>query len=420
MDKILIYGPSRLHGTVSISGAKNAALPILAATLLSSGWNELNNVPDLKDIDTIIVLLKHLGVQIEKKGRQVMVNANRVERYDAPYELVKTMRASILVLGPLLARFSQARVSLPGGCAIGERPINFHLQALKKLGADIHIEQGYVCATAKQLVGAHISFEMPTVTGTENIMMAASLAKGTTIMDGAAREPEIEDLAALLNKMGAKITGAGTSRITIEGVSELKATSYSVMPDRIEAGTFLIAAAAAGGQIEIENCHPAHLNTAIEKLKSAGVKISTTENAIIVSADGSFHSLHIETAPYPGFPTDLQAQMMVFLSQISGESQLVENIFENRFNHVAELRRMGAYIQVKGKTAWIKGRASLSGAPVMATDLRASASLIIAGLVARGKTEISRVYHLDRGYEYLDEKLLKLGVRIERLRTKER
>lgn len=398
-----------------MSGAKNAALPILAASLLSSGWNEISNVPNLKDIETIITLLRHLGVAIEKRQENICLNSDRVSCFEAPYDLVKTMRASVLTLGPLIARFGRARVSMPGGCAIGERPINIHLSALEKLGAAIHLEKGYVIAEASQLQGTKISFDTLTVTGTENIMMAATLAKGTTILENAAKEPELVDLANFLNRMGASISGAGTDTIVIEGVSQLKAASYSVMQDRIEAGTLVIAAAAAGGKILVKQCEPKHIEALLDKLRRGGISIHTTDDSILVESSGEFERMQIQTQPYPGFPTDLQAQMMVLLTRAKGTSVMVENIFENRFNHVGELRRMGANILIEGRSAVIEGGATLSGAPVMATDLRASASLVIAGLIANGKTEISRVYHLDRGYESLEKKLFHLGGVIERL-----
>lgn len=414
MDKIFIWGPNRLEGQVSVSGAKNAALPILASALLASGWSDISNVPHLKDIETILSLLSHLGVQIDKKGDLHRLNSDSVRCLEAPYELVNTMRASVLVLGPLVARFKKAKVSLPGGCAIGERPINLHLDALEKLGAKITLDKGYVVAEAKELKGTKICFDTSTVTGTENIMMAAVLARGVTVLENAAKEPEVIDLANALNKMGAFIAGAGTDTITIEGVRELKGTSHSVMQDRIEAGTLLLAVAATGGKVEIQNCDPIHLDVVIEKLLSSGIKISTTKNSIFVESDRTIQKMHVQTQPYPGFPTDLQAQMMVLMTQAQGTSLITESIFENRFNHVAELRRMGAHITIDGRSAMIEGRKALSGAPVMATDLRASACLVIAGLLAQGKTEISRVYHLDRGYERLDQKLKKLGARIER------
>lgn len=398
-----------------MSGAKNAALPILAASLLSSGWNEISNVPNLKDIETIITLLRHLGVAIEKRQENICLNSDRVSCFEAPYDLVKTMRAAVLALGPLIARFGRARVSMPGGCAIGERPINLHLSALEKLGAAIHLEKGYVIAEASRLQGTKISFDTLTVTGTENIMMAATLAKGTTILENAAKEPELVDLANFLNRMGASISGAGTDTIVIEGVSQLKAASYSVMQDRIEAGTLVIAAAAAGGKILVKQCEPKHIEALLDKLRRGGISIHTTDDSILVESIGKFERMQIQTQPYPGFPTDLQAQMMVLLTRAKGTSVMVENIFENRFNHVGELRRMGANILIEGRSAVIEGGATLSGAPVMATDLRASASLVIAGLIANGKTEISRVYHLDRGYESLEKKLFHLGGVIERL-----
>lgn len=415
MSKMIVYGPSRLEGTVSISGAKNAALPILVSCLLSSGWNKISHVPQLKDIETTLMLLTHLGVQVHRVHDCVQINSDTTSCYRAPYELVKTMRASILVLGPLLARFGKAEVSLPGGCAIGERPINLHLAGLEKLGATIRLENGYVIAEAKQLQGTSICFDIPTVTGTENLMMAATLAKGTTVLENAAKEPEIVDLANYLNAMGARIVGAGMDKVVIEGVSSLEASSYSIMADRIEAGTVLIAVCAAGGKVDIKNCNPSHLDVLIDKLKSAGMKIESETDSIHVESDQQVGVLKIQTKPYPGFPTDLQAQMMVMLTQAAGTSIITENIFENRFNHVGEFRRMGANITIDGRSAVIEGGKKLNGAPVMATDLRASASLVIAGLIAEGKTEISRLYHLDRGYENLHEKLFKLGARIERL-----
>ncbi len=415
MEKITVYGPTKLNGEVTIGGAKNAALPILASTLLCSGWSTISNVPHLKDIETILELLKHLGARVERAGDQVRINSDGLSCFDAPYDLVSTMRASILVLGPLLARFKKAQVSLPGGCAIGERPINLHLMALEKLGAKIQLEKGYVIATAEELRGSRICFDIPTVTGTENIMMAAALARGETVLENCAKEPEVVDLAHALNRMGADIRGAGTDLITIEGVQELKSISYSVMQDRIEAGTFLIAVAATGGKVQINHCETKHLDVLIDRLSSSGVQISQSETSLTVESDGQIDKMHLQTQPFPGFPTDLQAQMMVLLTKAKGTSVITENIFENRFNHVAELRRMGAQITIDGRTAIIEGPKTLSGAPVMATDLRASASLVIAGLIAQGKTEISRVYHLDRGYDALDKKLFSLGAQIERM-----
>lgn len=411
----MIYGPTRLSGNIAVSGAKNAALPILAASLLATGRSRISRVPDLKDIITIIKLLENLGVKIEQKEDVLTIDSNSIHHFEAPYELVKTMRASVLVLGPLLTRFQKAKVSLPGGCAIGARPINLHLAGLAKMGAEICLENGYVVAEATRLRGATIYFDTVTVTGTQNLMMAAALAEGTTILENAAREPEIIDVAHYLNKMGAKITGAGTDTIFIEGVKELHGTDYEVMPDRIETGTILIAVAVAGGNVTIQNCIPTHVEALIERIVSSDIKIETSENSMRVVSTGRIEKMKLQTQPYPGFPTDLQAQMMVLLTQAEGTSFIAENIFENRYNHVAELCRMGATISVDGKMAVIEGKTILSGAPVMATDLRASACLVIAGLIAEGKTEISRIYHLDRGYEKLHEKLLKLGARIERM-----
>lgn len=398
-----------------MSGAKNAALPILAATLLSTGWNEISNIPKLKDIETIIALLRYMGIAVEEEesGHKIHLCSDDVSCFEAPYDLVKTMRASALVLGPLVARFGRAKVSMPGGCAIGERPINLHLTALEKLGATIELEKGYVHARADKLKGARISFDTVTVTGTENVMMAAALAKGTTVLENAAREPEVVDLANLLNRMGGSISGAGTDTIIIEGVSELNGCSYSVLQDRIEAGTLAIAVAAAGGRVLIKQCEPKHLETLLDKLEKGGISVTTGDDSILIESEGGIEKMQIQTQPYPGFPTDLQAQMMVLLTRAKGTSVVVENIFENRFGHVGELRRMGAHILIEGRSAVIEG-GSLSGAPVMATDLRASASLIIAGLIAHGKTEISRIYHLDRGYESLEKKLFHLGAAIER------
>lgn len=410
---MIVYGPSRLQGEVSVSGAKNAALPILAATLLSTGRNEISNVPKLKDIETMVALLRYMGATVEENGHKIHLRSDDVSCFEAPYDLVKTMRASALVLGPLVARFGRAKVSMPGGCAIGERPIHLHLAALEKLGATIELEKGYVHARADKLRGARISFDTVTVTGTENVMMAAALAEGTTILENAAREPEVADLANLLNRMGGSISGAGTDTIVIEGVSELAGTSYSVLQDRVEAGTLAIAAAAAGGSVLIKQCEPKHIETLLDKLKKGGISVTTGDDFVRVESEGGIEKMQIQTQPYPGFPTDLQAQMVVLLTKAKGTSVVVENIFENRFGHVGELRRMGAHVLIEGRSAVIEG-GSLSGAPVMATDLRASASLVIAGLIAHGKTEISRIYHLDRGYESLEKKLFHLGAVIER------
>lgn len=425
MDKIIIEGGNRLIGEVTVSGAKNAALPLMAASILTSDWNTLHNVPHLKDISTFKKLLAHLGAEIEDNGNTIKLCTRDLKSYEAPYELVKTMRASVLVLGPLLARFKKARVSLPGGCAIGARPINLHLSALEKMGADIKIEHGYVEASAEKLKGAKIYFDISTVTGTENIMMAACLADGKTILENAACEPEVVELANVLNKMGANIKGAGTDVITIEGVNELKPAEHTIMPDRIEAGTFMVAAGITQGNILIKNCPMQSLDALTAKLKEAGVEIKlvpegfnqgTENNDTRVIGNYPITSVDIKTLPYPGFPTDMQAQMMTMMSIASGLSVITENVFENRFMHAGELKRMGADIKIEGKSAIVKGRPFLSGAPVMATDLRASASLILAGLAAHGITEVSRVYHLDRGYDRIEEKLAKLGANIKRVK----
>ena len=414
MDKIFIEGPNQLFGKVSISGAKNAALPILASSLLAKNTSIFKNIPKLGDVKTILILLKHLGVQVEVTQDAIKLCSDAVQRFEAPYDLVKTMRASILVLGPLIARFHRAVVSLPGGCAIGQRPVNLHLDALQKLGAEIKLQNGYVYAKSKRLIGTKIKFESVTVTGTENIMMAATLAKGGTQIVNAACEPEVIDLANALNAMRARISGAGTRVIEVEGVEALQGVNYSVMSDRIEAGTFLIAVSATGGDVLIQNCNPKYLSAAIDVLKKAGVKIQEQVSSMRVQSNGDLTAIKVETEPYPGFPTDLQAQLMAMLTQANGKSVIYENIFENRFNHVAEMQRMGAKIRIQDHKAHIFGKTPLTGAPLMATDLRASASLVIGGLVAKGRTEISRVYHLDRGYEALEEKLKVLGANIFR------
>ena len=419
MDKIIVQGGRSLKGEVSISGAKNAALPILVSSLLTDGWNTYKNVPDLKDVQSVKDLLVNLGAKIETDGHTVRIDSSGLFNHEAPYELVRKMRASILVLGPLVARLKKARVSLPGGCAIGARPINLHLKGLARLGASIKLEHGYVEAAADCLKGNEIYFEVVSVTGTENIMMAAVLAEGTTVLRNAAREPEIIALADVLNKMGADIKGAGTSTLTINGVSSLNPVTVSIIPDRIEAGTFMIASALTRGDVKILNCNPQHLGSSIHMTKLAGAKITSGENYIHVKGPDTISSVDVKTMPYPGFPTDMQAQFMVLMSVASGLSIISETIFENRFIHVSELKRMGADIIISGNnTALIKGVASLSGAPVMASDLRASASLILAGLVAEGTTEISRVYHLDRGYENIEEKFARLGAVISRVKAK--
>lgn len=418
MDKIIIEGGHRLNGEVTVSGAKNAALPIMASALLADGEFVFSNVPALRDIDTIGALLRHMGVDVSVIDGRAVVDASKADNPVAPYELVKTMRASVLVLGPLLARFGNAQVSLPGGCAIGPRPINLHLSALEAMGATITLDHGYVNADAPNgLTGTEFFFDQPTVTGTENIMMAATLAKGRTILRNAAMEPEVDDLAALLIKMGARITGAGTDVITIDGVSSLKAVAYDIMPDRIEAGTFMVAAAITGGRIILRKA-PINCMAALEKkLEQAGVAIEHVDDRIVVRGPERIISTDVSTKPYPGFPTDMQAQFMALMSVANGLSVIGENIFENRFMHVSELRRMGADIRLSGNTAIISGVPQLCGAPVMATDLRASASLILAGLAGRGQTELSRVYHIDRGYEKIETKLSALGARIRRIKA---
>jgi len=418
MDKFVIEGGERLTGNVKISGSKNAALPILAATLLQKGVYEIENVPKLKDINTMSKLLTVLGAKVQwTKEGVLQVDTTGVENYVAPYELVKQMRASVLVLGSLTGGLKRAVVSYPGGCAIGERPINLHIQGLQALGCDVTIKEGYVDVNAKKLKGTRIRFDTTTVGGTENIMMAAVLAKGETIIENAAREPEVVDLARMLKKMGAKIEGEGTEIIKIKGVDELTSCKYRVIPDRIETGTFLIACGITRGNILIEGCNPGHIKALLDKLKEAGMDIVEDGDTIKASMTKKRASaVDIKTAPYPGFPTDMQAQIMALMTVSRGVSAITETIFENRMMHAAELRRMGADIKVIGNTAIVRGVKMLSGAKVMATDLRASASLILAGLTAYGKTEISRIYHLDRGYEAIEEKLKKLGAKIERVK----
>ncbi len=417
MDKIIIEKGQALKGEVRISGAKNAALPILVSALLADGWNSYSNVPILRDIRSITELLSNHGARVEINENTVKVNAGGLSNHEAPYELVSKMRASILVLGPLVARLKKARVSLPGGCAIGARPINLHLKGLSMMGASIKLEHGYVEASADRLRGNDIYFDIATVTGTENLMMAAVLAEGTTILRNAACEPEIVALADVLIKMGADIQGAGSSVITINGVDELKPVSVSIIPDRIEAGTFLVAAALTGGDITLTGCEPEHLGASINKLRLTGANVDIDGSRIHVTGADEINSIDLKTQPYPGFPTDMQAQFMVLMSVAKGLSIISETIFENRFIHVSELKRMGADITISGNAAMIKGVKNLSGAQVMATDLRASASLILAGLVAHGTTEISRIYHLDRGYEALEKKFARLGASIWRVKA---
>ena len=416
MDKMVIYGGEKLLGEVQISGAKNAALPIIVSSLLTDGWNTFHNIPDLADIRTIKKLLRGLGAEIEGEST-VRIRTGEIASCEASYDLVRTMRASILVLGPLVARMGRARVSLPGGCAIGDRPVNLHIKALADLGAEVELRDGYVEAKASRLKGASIYFDIPTVTGTENIMMAACLAKGTTLLKNAAKEPEVVNLAEVLNGMGAKISGAGTDVIIIEGVDSLHPVEATVIPDRIEAGTFMIAAGITGGNVKISGCDPSHLDALINKLRDTGMEITIGDGGIRVRGNKEIKNVDIKTLPYPGFPTDLQAQMMAFMSVGMGSSVITETVFEKRFMHASELKRMGADIQIKGNSAFVKGVPKLKGAEVMATDLRASASLILAGLVAEGKTELSRVYHIDRGYQQIEKKLSALGANIRRVVT---
>jgi UDP-N-acetylglucosamine 1-carboxyvinyltransferase len=415
MDKMRINGGKTLSGEVSVSGAKNSALPLIFSTLLAPGSHRLTNVPKLRDIDSSQNLMNSLGCQTEYKDHTLTIQVPQVVETLAHYDQVRKMRASILVLGPLLARFKTARVSLPGGCAIGARPIGMHLDALEKMGAHIEVDGGYVMAQTDQLKGAVIDLPFATVGGTENIMMAASLAQGETIINNAAREPEIEDLANYLNSMGAKVSGAGSTSITIRGVSQLQASTHSVIPDRIEAGTLVTAAAITKGDVHVTDCEPKHLAAFIEALKDMGVPLEITNNSIHVRPHQGLKSKQITTEPYPGYPTDLQAQMMALMTQASGQSQITEKVFENRFMHVSELLRMGAQIEIQDKTAKVTGGVTLKGAPVMATDLRASASLILAALVAEGETIVNRIYHLDRGYENLEGKLSQLGASVERI-----
>jgi UDP-N-acetylglucosamine 1-carboxyvinyltransferase len=415
VDKLVIQGGVPLTGEVRISGAKNAALPILCASLLTPGMLRLQNVPHLRDVTTILNLLAQMGVEVsldEKLG--VGLTAAKLHNLSAPYELVKTMRASILVLGPMIARFGEARVSLPGGCAIGQRPVDLHIKGLQAMGAQIDIEQGYILARAGRLKGTHIVLDLVTVTGTENLMMAAVLADGVTVLENAAREPEVIDLAECLNAMGARVRGAGSDVITIEGVRELRGATHRIMPDRIETGTFLCAAAATGGEIKLKGTRANILDAVIGKLQEAGAQIEHGDDWIRLSTNGSLKAVSLRTAPYPAFPTDMQAQFMALNSVAQGTAVVTETIFENRFMHVQELRRLGASIEVEGNTAIVHGVNALQGANVMATDLRASASLVLAGLVAKGETLVDRVYHLDRGYECIEEKLNQLGARIKR------
>ncbi|MEE8541169.1 MAG: UDP-N-acetylglucosamine 1-carboxyvinyltransferase [Desulfobacterales bacterium] len=417
MDKIIVQGGHPLKGEVEIGGAKNAALPVLIASILTDGENTYSNVPNLQDVKSTAILLTNLGAEIDAQDGTMRIDASRIKNHEAPYDLVRKMRASILVLGPLLARLGKARVSLPGGCAIGERPINLHLKGLARLGASIELKHGYVEASAKRLKGNDIYLDTPTVTGTENLMMAAALAQGTTVIHNAAREPEIVTLTEVLNKMGAKIEGQGTSILKIQGVKSLHPVSVEIIPDRIETGTFMVAAALTGGDVTLLNGRVDHLEAFIHKLGLTGAHIETGANRIRVVGGKEIASVDVKTLPYPGFPTDMQAQFMVLMSVAKGLSIISETIFENRFIHVSELKRMGADITVSGQASMIQGVPKLSAAPVMATDLRASASLILAGLVAEGETEVNRVYHLDRGYESMEKKFTRLGAVIKRVRA---
>jgi len=415
MDKIVIEGGEPLKGKVTVSGAKNAALPVIAACLLAGGWHRLENIPRLKDVATLQGIMSELGVSFRRGEGTLEVNSDELQGHQASYDLVKTMRASILLLGPLLARLGKATISLPGGCAIGERPVNLHLKALAAMGVDMYLDQGYVNARAGRLKGADIFFDIPTVTGTENIMMAAATAHGSTVLRNAAKEPEVHDLAEMLRAMGADIEGDGTDTIVVHGVDSLRCATHRVIPDRIEAGTFLIAAAMTRGNVIVEGCRSDHLGALIEKLEAAGADIDAERGRISLKMAGGVESVDIKTMPFPGFPTDLQAQFMALMCIANGWSMIRETIFENRFIHVSELKRMGADIEINGNQALVKGKDRLLAAPVMATDLRASASLILAGLVAEGgRTEVHRIYHLDRGYDALEEKFKGLGAKIWR------
>ena len=417
MDEILIRGGRRLSGEVRISGAKNSALPILASTILGGGECVITNVPRVVDVLTMGTLLGILGAKVSHEGNRAVIHADVIASTEAPYDLVKTMRASVLVLGPLVARWGEAKVSLPGGCAIGSRPVNLHLAGLAKLGADISIEHGYITAKAKRLKGERIYCDTPTVTGTENLMMAASLAEGVTMLENAAKEPEIVDLADFLVKRGARIHGAGTDVITIEGVRELHGADHEVIPDRIEAGTYLAAGAMTHGDVTATHCRPHHLEAVLMKLREIGADVQEDKDTVHLTRPDKLRGTDVRTLPFPGFPTDMQAQMVALMSLAEGTSVITETVFESRFMHVEELRRMGADIRVEGNRLVVTGRKKLTGAPVMASDLRASAGLIVAGLAAEGMTQVQRVYHLDRGYERIEEKLGALGADVRRRRA---
>ncbi len=414
MDSLIVTGGQRLEGRVRVAGAKNAALPILASTLLGGGACTITNLPQVRDVATMMTLLGLLGVSVKQEEGKAVLDATHVQSLEAPYDLVKTMRASILVLGPLLARFGEAVVSLPGGCAIGPRPVDFHLDGLRQLGATVSMDYGYIRAHAAKLKGQRIDFEIPTVTGTENLLMAACLAKGTTVINNAAMEPEVVDLADFLIKRGARISGAGSGRLVVEGVPALHGADHEVIPDRIEAGTYLVAGAMTGGRVEVDQCVPEHLEVVISKLKQCGANLSEGTQSITIKAGSRLQAQDVQTFPYPGFPTDLQAQIMALMCLAEGTSVITESVFAGRFLHVPELRRMGAAIAVDGHRAVVKGLGRLTGAPVMASDLRASAALLLAGLAAEGETRISRIYHLERGYERIEDKLQGLGASVRR------
>ena len=415
MDKILIEGGVSLKGTVKVSGAKNAALPIIAGCILTGGWHRLHQVPRLRDIETIKTIMSEMGIALREEGEVLSVNSDDLKEHEASYDLVKTMRASVLLLGPLLARLGKAKISMPGGCAIGARPINLHLKALAAMGVDMYLEGGYINAKVDRLKGADIFFDTPTVTGTENVMMAAVKAEGVTILRNSAKEPEVCDLADMLRSMGAHIEGDGTDTIRIRGVTHLRPAEHTVIPDRIESGTYMIASAITRGDIRIDGCRPEPLSAVIEKLQNVGTDVEITAKGLRVKGSETIASVDIKTMPFPGFPTDLQAQFMALMSVAKGSSVIKETVFENRFIHVSELKRMGADIEITDNQALVRGRDHLLAAPVMATDLRASASLVLAGLVAQGgRTEVSRIYHLDRGYEALEKKFQDLGARIWR------
>ncbi|GAB3546125.1 UDP-N-acetylglucosamine 1-carboxyvinyltransferase [Noviherbaspirillum agri] len=416
MDKLLITGGNRLSGEIEISGAKNAALPILCAGLLTEGTVELSNVPHLQDVNTMLKLLRQMGLRVEQDGERMTLNGSAIDKCEAPYELVKTMRASILVLGPLVARFGEAKVSLPGGCAIGSRPVDQHIKGLQAMGAEIAIEAGYIHAKAKKLKGTRIVTDMITVTGTENLLMAAALADGETVLENAAREPEVTDLAHLLVAMGAKIDGIGTDRLVVQGVDQLHGAAHTVIADRIETGTFLCAVAAAGGDVILKRTRSDILDVALDKLREAGAIITAGDDWIRVQMSARPKAVSFRTTEYPGFPTDMQAQFMALNCIAEGSSRVTETIFENRFMHVQELNRLGASIDIDGHTAVVQGVEKLVGAPVMATDLRASASLVIAALAAQGQTLVDRIYHLDRGYDRMEVKLSGVGAKIERVK----